>query len=608
MPRKGRKGRRRGDDTDSDPEEVKVVEFAKSSKAQARKDRKAKRKAKKGGKRTASPSPEPAADATANMRDVVVEGLMVKVPGKTLLEDTNLTIADKRKYALMGINGAGKTTLMTQIASREIPVPTNLRLIHVEQEVKASTETSVFETVIQANTVREELRLRIRDLEAKMDELDDDLDDATAEAYTKAEEEWEQMGAEQDEVQVRRILQGLGFPHVAQDRPTADFSGGWRMRISLARGLYMKPDLLLLDEPTNHLDLNAVIWLTEELRKWEGTLLVISHNKDFLNNICTDVIHLRDRGLHYYTGNYDAFKRQREIEFTTHAKEWAKVESHVKDLRKKSTPRKDVQEYLAKCGVTKPERPYAVNITFLPDTEPGSDLLVRCTDASFRHSDDSPYIFQNLSLGIYTDTKIAIVGPNGVGKSTLLRLLSQKLEAEKYGSIVLENRLRCGFYSQHFDELLPEDKTPVEYLLESSSDLVEHQARGYLGSIGLEGKAHVRPIGSLSGGQKARVVLSYLQVLSPHLLFLDEPTNHLDIESVEALSEAIRDFPGAVVMVTHDVDLITDTDCVLMEVVDGKLVETDYESYKARVLGLADDTVDEVAGAKETPKSADAST
>ena len=419
------------------------------------------------------------------VKDISVDRLMVTVPGKTLLVDTKLKISDQQKYGLMGTNGSGKSTLLHQIATRTIKFPNRIDLFYVEQEIMADDDKTVFDAVISSNATREKLCKRRKELEQLMEE---DYDEDLIEEYEKIETEWETNEADKDIATVRKILAGLGFSQTEQNQPTSSFSGGWRMRISLARALYLKPTLLLLDEPTNHLDLNAVIWLTNYLKKWPNTLLVVSHNKHFLDQICTNIIHLREKKLFYYTGNYTSYKKAIRQENTEHENKWKKVMQNVKEMQKASTPKKEIQAFIDKQGVTQPSRPYTVKIN-LERNSTLNEKLVEFNEASFRYGSETKLIVDSLNFGIDYDTKIAIVGQNGVGKSTLIKLIAGKLlptnvnNAHNFipSDVIKHNvRLRIGYYHQHSSELLPLDKTPVDYLCSLDSNLSIMNARQLL--------------------------------------------------------------------------------------------------------------------------------
>jgi ATP-binding cassette, subfamily F, member 1 len=438
-------------------------------------------------------------------------------------------------------------------------------------------------------------------------------------------EELSAMRADASESQARRILSGLGFTIEMQEAPTKHFSGGWRMRISLARALFMQPDLLLLDEPTNHLDLNAVIWLEDYLQKWKSTLLIVSHDQDFLSAVVTDIIHLEECKLWYYKGNYDDFKEMHAQKIMKQWKDYEKQQKQLKALKDKGVSGKDAKDKAlsrakreaaagggkgdkdkgkGKGGAGKGDdgddggaaskgdelivrpREYRVEFTFHdPEALPPPILSVQ--HASFRYGPKYPWLFKNLDCGIDQGSRIAIVGPNGVGKSTFLSLLIGDLEPSD-GEVVRNRFLKVGKYSQHFVDVLPMGKSAVEYLQStfSSEGLSYQTARALLGRFGLEGHAHTIPISELSGGQKARVVFAGLCMMAPHILIMDEPSNNLDAESIDALGDAIKEFQGGVVLVSHDARLIRNAGCHLWvcDKQNVKPYDGDLDDYKESLL------------------------
>lgn len=412
-------------------------------------------------------------------------------------------------------------------------------------------------------------------------------------------EEQSLHGVHKAEPKARKILSGLGFTLEMMERPTKHFSGGWRMRISLARALFVEPTLLLLDEPTNHLDLNAVLWLDEYLQNWKNTLMVVSHDQDFLHSVVTDIISIEDRKLEYYRGNYDTYKAQKAQNFEKRVKAYKQQQKTIQSLKHKGKSRKAAEESAKSGGGKKGgrkggrgggaaatseeavaasqllEKPkeYTVNFQF-PDPPELAPPVLDVREVSFRYRDDTPWLFKDVSLGIDQSSRVAIVGPNGVGKSTLLNLIMGDLEPTE-GEIHRNRFLRIGKYNQHFVDVLPMDETPVQYL-QRMHDTKYQESRMMLGRFGLESHAHEIKVSDLSGGQKARVVFASLSKQDSHILFMDEPTNHLDIESIDALADAIGAFQGGVILVSHDARLIEATDCRLW-VISGDLGVTLYE-------------------------------
>lgn len=516
--------------------------------------------------------------------DVILYNISVKVPGKTLIENSDLKLAFGNKYGLLGINGSGKTTLLKNIYGSELGI--KLDRYYVDQEVQVSDTETVFETIFKSNKIHYELIQKLKELEIK---LESDDSDETMNEYQKITDYTSQLQIDKDESIIRKILYGLGFSLEEHDKPTAEFSGGWRMRMSLARALYLKPSLLLLDEPTNHLDLNATIWLSDYLKnEWKNTLVIVSHDTNFINEVCTDIINLYQKKLCYYSkpksgnyGIYGSFLKLFDIELKTNEKKYNELMRKVKDLQKKSTPKKEINEIISKSGIERPPKPYKVTINFY-DVYKLDPPVIDFENVSFGYTKDK-YIYTNLTFKLNQQSRICIVGPNGIGKSTLLKLMTNTIKPSS-GNIYYNNRLRIGYYHQHSAEYLPIEQTPIEYIYDLDKTLKQQDIHKLLGSIGLEGSIHNKQIKLLSGGQKSRVAFIGATIIKPHILFLDEPTNHLDIESVEALINSINDFNGGIVMVTHNVDLICKTDCVLWNISKNSITETDYETYKEEIL------------------------
>ncbi|CAF4361098.1 unnamed protein product, partial [Rotaria sp. Silwood2] len=535
--------------------------------------------------------------------DIKIENFSISARGNDLFVNATLNIANGRRYGLVGPNGMGKTTLLKHIANRQLAIPPNIDVLICEQEVQAD-EKSALEILLMADKKRLSLLEEQKRLESQLETSNDtDLQNKLRHVY----DELKAINADAAEPKARRILAGLGFTPKMIARPSKSFSGGWRMRISLARALYMEPTLLMLDEPTNHLDLNAVIWLDNYLQSWKKTLLVVSHDQSFLDNICTDVIHLDGKKLYYYKGNYSLFKKMLLQTRAQQLKDYEKQERALDALKKQGHSSKQASakvgrheeqkskdknrgrkqdtaddETVNRKELLQKPKEYQVRFRF-PSPPPLNPPVLGAYDVTFRY-ENRETLFEKLNFGVDMASRIAIVGPNGVGKSTFLKLLMSVLEPTR-GEIRRNHRLRIGRFDQHAGEQFDLELSAVEHL-KRSFNMPEQDTRKSLGSVGLPGRAHTIKMKDLSGGQKARVALSDLIAREPDVLILDEPTNNLDIESIDALAEAINEFKGGVIIVSHDERLIRETNCQLWVIESKQIneIDGDFDDYRKELL------------------------
>lgn len=498
-----------------------------------------------------------------------LRGITLTVPGKgssptVLLHEAEVHLCLGHRYALVGPNGCGKSSLLHHIHQKA--AESCVDVLYVQQEDSDSFidgSMPAFAAVLCAD------KKRTMVLERKQTLLTNPCPslEELAELQT-LEDQLTAMGGDAAEARVRRILHGLGFSPEWQNRAVHCFSGGWRMRICLARALFMQPRLLLLDECTNHLDLHAIIWLIQYLQKYgsrsDKTILMVSHDRNFLDQVCTDTLMISERSVLHCRGTCDDIERQ---------------------IRAKSKkPKKCKGEMQSKKSMRGPKE-YKVTLPLsgcrLETTDPILEL--QGLDFGFPNQDA---LFRDVNVCVHAQSRICVVGPNGAGKSTLLSLLMGTQQATK-GHVRRNRHLRVACYSQHFAEQLPENVSAVQHVLSLFQKTEPEQAcRKLLGSFGLPGFVHCVPMRQLSGGQKARVVLTTLTLAKPHLLLLDEPTNHLDKESITALCASLCSFPGAVIMVSHDGRLIQDTGAELWTVNEGSVAEFDgdFEDYTDMIL------------------------
>nr|QNH67896.1 ATP-binding cassette transporter subfamily F member 1 X1 [Brachionus rotundiformis] len=512
-------------------------------------------------------------------QDIKIEGFSISVQGRYLFNNTNLKITNGRRYGLVG---------------RSLEISSKIDILYCEQEVRAD-DVSALNVVLSADKKRSQLIEEEEVILSEPEQTQQNID-----RLNQIYKELDAMQADASEAKACRILSGLGFDQTMQHRATKNFSGGWRMRISLARALFIEPTLLLLDEPTNHLDLNAVIWLDNYLQKWKNTVLVVSHDQSFLDNVCTDIIHLDNQKLHYYRGNYSKFKKMLAQKKREEIKEYEKQEKKLKEMKSAGKSGKQAEakskemlsrkqekgakekENLEPVKLLIKPKEYVVKFRF-PETHKLRPPILGLKDVSFKYPGQE-YLFKQVNFGVDMESRIAIIGPNGVGKSTLLKILVGDLEPT-VGEVIRNKFLKIGRYDQHSADQFDVKLTPVEYL-RITYNLEYQECRKRLGSVGLPGFVHEIKIENLSGGQKARVALSDLVSKAPEVIVLDEPTNNLDIESIDALGEAINLFQGGVIIVSHDEKLIRDTNCQLYVIKNQILTafKGDFDDYRSELL------------------------
>jgi ATP-binding cassette, subfamily F, member 3 len=511
---------------------------------------------------------------------------------KLLFDLADLTINPGEKVGLIGTNGSGKSTLFAMLRdelhtdSGSIDYPKQWRVAHVAQETPA-LERAAIDSVIDGDTTLRALESELASVEAQGEDADGNRIGelyahlADADAYTA------RSRAEQ-------LLVGLGFSEAQFENPVASFSGGWRMRLNLAQALMCPSDLLLLDEPTNHLDLDAIIWLESWLKNYAGTMIVISHDRDFLDGVTNVIAHIDERKLKRYSGNYSAFERQRaaQLELAQSLQEKqqrkrAHLQSFIDRFKAKATKAKQAQsriKALARMEELAPLRA-AAEFSFEfrePERAPNPLLVLDQVDTGYRNeSNQEKIIVGNITFTLQAGQRIGLLGVNGAGKSTLIKTIAGDL-SPLHGDKHLGKGLVVGYFAQQQLEMLQHDDSPLMHLMRIAPNAREQELRDFLGRFNFPGEMVKSPIAPFSGGEKARLALALIVWQRPNLLLLDEPTNHLDLETREALTEALAQFDGTLILVSHDRHLLRATTDEFLIVADGTLssFDGDLDDYR----------------------------
>ncbi|MHC5226106.1 ABC-F family ATP-binding cassette domain-containing protein [Ignatzschineria sp. LJL83] len=476
-----------------------------------------------------------------------------------LIDGFSFSVTPKMRIGLVGKNGTGKTTLFNTILGRlepdkgDIQIPKTAVMAEVAQEI-TNTELTAFEYILSGDEELAELR---RDELIALEEGDGMK---ISDIHTRLE----QIDGYRADSRAYQLLAGLGFKAEDYHKKVKEFSGGWRMRLNIGKALMCRSDILLLDEPTNHLDFETVVWVEDWLKQYAGILIVISHDRDFLDNICTHIIHLYQQKATAYTGNYTGFLRlkaeklaHQQAQFEKNEKTRAHLQKFVDRFSAKATKAKQAQsrvkalQKLEDIAPVVAENEFAFNFQE-PDRLP--DPLIRLDEVSFSY-DGEHNILENINMTITPETRMGVLGRNGEGKSTLIKMIAGENKPTS-GMIIASEHLRVGYFSQHQVEYLNLDADPVWHILQLDKAITMQEARNFLGSFGFHGEKVLEKIAPFSGGEKARLALAMIVFQKPNLLLLDEPTNHLDIEMREAIALALQEFSGGVLMVSHDASLL----------------------------------------------------
>ncbi len=511
-----------------------------------------------------------------------IQNLSYLQGGIPLLQNVNLQAYTNQRIGLVGKNGCGKSTLFRLIRGEikpdggEIAMQSGKTIAFVEQEI-ASSDQPALEFVLDGDV---ELRM----LEQTLAKENHDA------AWFDAQQRFEAIDGYGAGARAAQLLNGLGFANDTLERSVTSFSGGWRMRLNLARALMHRADLLLLDEPTNHLDLEAILWLEQYLAHYAGSILLVSHDREFLNACVNRIAHVHDQTIDCYTGDYDDFERaraekiaQQNQAFNKQQEKIAHLEDFVRRFRAQATKAKQAQSRIK--ALDRITRIAAVHVTDghfeleIEAPERSPDLLMRAEKMGFAYGDKT--LFKNIDLVLRSGARIALLGPNGAGKSTLIKLLVGELQPTS-GKLEITPDIRIGYFAQHQLENLDRAATPLQHMERLAPKETTLALRSFLGRFGLAGDSEDRPVASFSGGEKSRLALALLAWQKPHLLLLDEPTNHLDLDMRDALTIALEEYTGAVVIVSHDRSLIRAVADELWLVADGeaKLFDGDLEDYK----------------------------
>ncbi|PVV04126.1 hypothetical protein BB560_001381 [Smittium megazygosporum] len=527
-------------------------------------------------------------------RDIKIESYSLSYYGRSLIQNSTIELNYGRRYGLIGSNGSGKSTFLMSLGQQDIKLPEQIDSYVLNEEAEPTQLTPIEYVVKHAKEELERIEKEIEHLLAEDGGADNPI---IEDLYERVDF----LDPSTFEPRAAELLHGLGFSKKMVAKPTKDLSGGWRMRVALAKALFIRPTLLLLDEPTNHLDLEAVVWLEEYLRSYDKILVLVSHSQDFLNSVCTNIIHMNHKHqLVYYGGNYDTYVRTRSELEANQMKAYEKQQSEIEHIKKfiasagtyanlvrQAKSKQKIIDKMEAAGLIEkviPPLKYSfkfTNVEKLPPPVLSFENVAFSYDGNVKHA-----LYHDVNLAVDMDSRVALLGPNGTGKSTLLKLIMSEIEPT-VGRVVRHNQLKVGKYNQHSADQLDLNKSPVEYMRDNFSKVSSDTDfwRQYLGKFGLTGSHQTSKIATLSHGLRSRLVFCELALQQPHIILLDEPTNHLDIESIDSLAEAINAFSGGIVLVSHDFRLISQVAKELWLCEGGEIntFEGDIKEYKEKL-------------------------
>jgi len=507
----------------------------------------------------------------ANSRDINVSGVTVSFHGRPMIEETEIVINYGNRYGFIGPSGSGKSTVLKAIAARAIPIPDAIDIYYLDGEYEKSDKTAL-QAVFEVNEEVNELEARAEQLNNAMGECEADKQDEVQAELEMVYEKLDALDVNTAEARASEILFGLGFTPGMQQMTTKEFSGGWRMRVALARALFLKPEFLLLDEPTNHLDMEAVLWLEDYLAKWDKILFFICHSQDFMNNVCTNIVRLDPtyKKLRYYSGDYDTYVQTRRDQDMVQTRAYQAEQRDINEIKdfisrfghgtvkmvRQAQAREKLLAKKLEEGLT--EQPEEIKLWDwnFPDAGKLPVPVLAIERVSFAYP-GGENLYHNVDFGIDLQTRVCLVGPNGAGKTTLFKLICGELNPSK-GQIKMNPHLKISRFTQHFEEKLDLSMTPMDFFKQKlmPKETIE-KIRSLLGRYGCTGDMQSQTMNQLSAGQKARIVFAIISFEKPHLILLDEPTNPLDMESIDALARCLNNFKGGVVVISHDMRLIS---------------------------------------------------